>query len=272
MTEIHAIILAGGSGVRFWPLSRETSPKQMLHIVGEDTLLRQTIKRINGFVPPENIWIVTTEDKTQSIRFHIEPLGTVAQKIQFINEPLGRNTAPAVGLTAIYLNHLSPESIMIVLPSDHAIPETEKFLKDLRVAIQGAKEDYLVTFGIKPTRPETGYGYIKVKKSSKTKLKGPLKVDRFFEKPDLKTARKYLSDGGYFWNSGIFVFKTSKILSELQKHLPALYKTLKEIEIILFAPDKLNKPITQLPNNLITNRPNDSIPQSAIVDTLFSFG
>jgi mannose-1-phosphate guanylyltransferase/mannose-6-phosphate isomerase-like protein (cupin superfamily) len=264
MTEIHAVILAGGSGVRFWPLSRETSPKQMLHIVGEDTLLRQTIKRINGFVPPENIWIVTTEDKTQSIRFHIEPLGTVAQKIQFINEPLGRNTAPAVGLTAIYLNHLSPESIMIVLPSDHAIPETEKFLKDLRVAVQGAKEDYLVTFGIKPTRPETGYGYIKVKKSSKTKLKGPLKVDRFFEKPDLKTARKYLSDGGYFWNSGIFVFKTSKILSELQKHLPALYKTLKKIEIILFAPDKLNKPITQLPNNLITNRPNDSIPQSAI--------
>ena len=134
MTEIHAIILAGGSGVRFWPLSRETSPKQMLHIVGEDTLLRQTIKRINGFVPPENIWIVTTEDKTQSIRFHIEPLGTVAQKIQFINEPLGRNTAPAVGLTAIYLNHLSPESIMIVLPSDHAIPETEKFLKIMKSA------------------------------------------------------------------------------------------------------------------------------------------
>ena len=241
MNNIYAVILAGGSGVRFWPLSRETSPKQMLHIVGEDTLLRQTIKRINGFVPPENIWIVTTEDKTQSIRFHIEPLGTLAQKIQFINEPLGRNTAPAVGLSAIYLNHLSPESIMIVLPSDHAIPETEKFLKDLRVAIQGAKEDYLVTFGIKPTRPETGYGYIKVKKSSKTKPKGPFKVERFFEKPDLKTAKKYLSDGGYFWNSGIFVFKTSKILSELQTHLPALYKTLKEIEIILFAPDKLNK-------------------------------
>jgi mannose-1-phosphate guanylyltransferase/mannose-6-phosphate isomerase len=263
MNNVYAVILAGGSGVRFWPLSRETSPKQMLHIVGEDTLLRQTIKRINGFVPPENIWIVTTEDKTQSIRFHIEPLGTLAQKIQFINEPLGRNTAPAVGLTAIYLNHLSPESIMIVLPSDHAIPDTKTFLKDLKVAIQEAKKDYLVTFGIKPTRPETGYGYIKVTKSSKTKPKDPFKVDRFFEKPDLKTAKKYLSDGGYFWNSGIFVFKTSKILSELQNHLPSLYKTLKEIEIILFKPDKLNrlkkpkkpeKPITQLPNNSITKR------------------
>ena len=265
MTNVFAIILAGGSGVRFWPLSRETSPKQMLHIVGEDTLLRQTIKRINGFVPPENIWIVTTEDKAQNIKFHLDPLGPMAKAIQFISEPLGRNTAPAVGLTAIYLNHLSPDSIMIVLPSDHAIPETEKFLKDLRVAIQGAKEDYLVTFGIKPTRPETGYGYIKVKKSSKTKPKGPFKVERFFEKPDLKTAKKYLSDGGYFWNSGIFVFKTSKILSEIQKHLPALYKTLKKIESYLFAPDK---PITQLPNNLITNRPNNSITQ--LLNDLYS--
>lgn len=251
MTNIHAVILAGGSGVRFWPLSREASPKQMLQIVGEDTLLRQTIKRINGFVSPENIWIVTTEDKAQSIRFHLDPLGPLAKKIQFIKEPLGRNTAPAVGLTAIYLNHLSPESIMIVLPSDHAIPDTGKFLNNLKLAIQGAKKDYLVTFGIKPTRPETGYGYIKTKpdKSSKPdKLDKPdklLKVDRFFEKPDLKTAKKYLSDGGYFWNSGIFVFKTSKILSELQKHLPSLHKTLKKIEGILFS---CEKPIDASPN------------------------
>ena len=246
----------------------------MLQIVGEDTLLRQTIKRISGFVPHENIWIVTTEDKAQDIKFHIEPLGTLAKGIQFIKEPMGRNTAPAVGLAAIYLNHLSPESIMVVLPSDHAIPDTEKFIKDLKLAIHGAKGDYLVTFGIKPTRPETGYGYIKVIKSSEKKPKGLLKVDRFFEKPDLKTAKGYLSDGGYFWNSGIFVFKTAKILSEIQKHLPALHKTLKEIESHLFAPDKLNrleklkKPITQSPNNLITNRPNDSITQ--LLNDLYS--
>jgi mannose-1-phosphate guanylyltransferase/mannose-6-phosphate isomerase len=255
MTEIHAIILAGGSGVRFWPLSRETSPKQMLQIVGEDTLLRQTIKRINGFVPPENIWIVTTEDKTQAIRFHLDPLGPMAKAIQFISEPVGRNTAPAVGLTAIYLHHLSPESIMIVLPSDHAIPDTKKFLKDLKLAIQGAKKDYLVTFGIKPTRPETGYGYIKVIQSSETEPEGLLKVKRFFEKPDLKTAKRYLSHGGYFWNSGVFVFKTSKILSELQKHLPSLYKALKEMEVILFEPNQPNK--RYKPDRL-------SIPQSAI--------
>jgi mannose-1-phosphate guanylyltransferase/mannose-6-phosphate isomerase len=125
---------------------------------------------------------------------------------------------------------------MVVLPSDHAIPDTEKFLRDLRLAVQGARADSLVTFGIKPVRPETGYGYIKVR--SKTESKDLLKVDRFFEKPDLKTAKRYLSHGGYFWNSGIFVFKTSQILSEIRTHLPGLYDTLKKIEAILFEPDK----------------------------------
>ena len=229
MTDVYAVILAGGSGTRFWPLSRETHPKQMLQIVGEDSLLKETIKRIHGFVPAKNIWIVTTEDKAQDIRFHIDSLGPLAKEIQFINEPLGRNTAPAVGLAAVHLNQISPQSIMVVLPSDHAIPDAEKFLRDLRLALRGAKEGYLVTFGIKPTRPETGYGYIKVIRSSRMKSKGLPKVDRFFEKPDLKTAKKYLSHGGYFWNSGIFVFKTSKILSEFQKFTPSLYKTLVSI-------------------------------------------
>jgi len=262
-TNLHAIILAGGSGVRFWPLSRETYPKQMLQIVGEDTLIRQTIKRINGFVIPKNVWIVTTEDKAQDIRFHIDSLGAMAKEIQFIKEPVGRNTAPAIGLAAIYLNRLSSKSVMIVMPSDHAIPDTEKFLSDLRLAIQGAMEDYLVTFGIRPTRPETGYGYIKVDPSSRTKLNGLFKVGRFTEKPDLETAKNYLSDGNYFWNSGIFVWKTSKILSEIKTHLPSLYKTLKEIESLLFTASTLqrNDSITQLPNDLMTLRRYDSTTQ-----------
>ena len=248
-TDVYAVILAGGSGTRFWPLSRETHPKQMLQIVGEDSLLRETIKRIHGFVPGKNIWIVTTEDKAQDIRFHIDSLGPLAKEIQFINEPLGRNTAPAVGLAALTLNQISPASIMVVLPSDHAIPDPEKFLRDLKLAVQGAKEDSLVTFGIKPIRPETGYGYIKARPSPKMKSKGLLKVERFFEKPDLKTAKRYLSHGGYFWNSGIFVFKTSQILTEIQTHLPSLYDSLKRIEVILFEPDKPDRP---------------SIPQSAV--------
>jgi mannose-1-phosphate guanylyltransferase/mannose-6-phosphate isomerase len=253
MSDLHAVILAGGSGTRFWPLSRETCPKQMLKIAGEDTLIRQTIKRTKGFVPAENIWIVTTEDKAQDIKFHIESLGSLAKGIKFIIEPMGRNTAPAIGLSALHLNHLSSKSMMIVMPSDHAIPDTEKFLKDLKLAIQGAKKDYLVTFGIKPSRPEPGYGYIKITKSSKTKPRGTFKVERFFEKPALKTARRYLSDGNYFWNSGIFVFKASKILYELQTHLPSLYKTLKSIEGIVFPPHELIDALTHKRINAFTH-------------------
>jgi mannose-1-phosphate guanylyltransferase/mannose-6-phosphate isomerase-like protein (cupin superfamily) len=271
MANIFAVILAGGSGVRFWPLSRETWPKQMLQIVGEDTLLRQTIKRINGFVPPKNIWIVTTEDKAQDIRFHIDSLGTFTKDIQFIKEPLGRNTAPAIGLTAIYLHHLSPESVMIVMPSDHAISDTENFLSDLRLAIQGAMEDHLVTFGIKPSRPETGYGYIKVDHSSKIHVKRLVKIERFVEKPDLQTARKYLSDSSYFWNSGIFIWKNSKILSEIKTHLPTLYRILKEIESLLFEQDRRDRPDKNFELSALSfDHSTSQIPQSAIRNPQFS--
>ena len=251
LSNLHAIILAGGSGTRFWPLSRETYPKQMLQIGGEDSFLRQTIKRIDVFIPPEQIWIVTTEDKVRDIRFHIDSLGPLAKEVQFIKEPVGKNTAPAIGLAAIYLNRLFPESVMIVMPSDHSIPETEKFLSDLKVAIQGAIKGYLVTFGIKPSRPETGYGYIKVSDPSKIEQKGLIKVKGFFEKPDLQTARTYLSEGSYFWNSGIFVWKVSTILSEIERYLPSLFKALKEIEAILFHSDRFDQ----------SSRVNDALTQ-----------
>jgi len=248
--DIYAVILAGGSGTRFWPLSRETCPKQMLQIAGEDTLIRQTIKRINGYIPEKNMLIVTTEDKAQDLRFHIGSLGPSAKEVQFLSEPVGRNTAPAIGLAAIHLNQISPSSIMVVMPSDHAISDKERFLNGLELAIRGAREDYLATFGIKPTHPETGYGYIKANESESVGVEGLFKVVRFVEKPDLQTAKTYLANGSYYWNSGIFVWKTSKILSEIERHLPTLYKTLKEIESLFFKPDKLNNPKTQLLNNL----------------------
>jgi mannose-1-phosphate guanylyltransferase/mannose-6-phosphate isomerase len=241
LNDVYVVILAGGSGTRFWPLSRETCPKQMLQIVGEDSLLRQTIKRVDGLLPPENIWIVTTEDMALDIRFHLESFGELAKKINFIKEPIGKNTAPAIGLTAIYLNHLFPQSVMTVMPSDHAIPDREDFLRDLKLALQGAREDYLVTFGIKPSRPETGYGYIKLADASNIGRKGLHKVECFAEKPDLETAKKYFSNGSYYWNSGIFTWKTSKILSEIEKYLPDLYKGLKEIEALLFEPNQPNE-------------------------------
>jgi mannose-1-phosphate guanylyltransferase len=229
----YAVILAGGSGTRFWPISRETYPKQMLQIIGEDSLLHQTIKRLNGFILPENIYIITTKDLTQDIHFHIQDLGIMANKIHIITEPIGRNTAPAIGLAAVILKKISSDSMMIVLPSDHLITDLKIFHEALQIGLTGAEEGYLVTLGIKPKRPETGYGYLKVDKTTKIGIEGLFKVERFVEKPDLETAKTYVSHGGYFWNSGIFIWKTSKILSEIKKHLPSLSAALEEMEPFL---------------------------------------
>jgi len=238
-TDLYAVILAGGSGTRFWPLSRETCPKQMLQMIGEDSLLLQTIKRLDGFIPREKTYIITTKDLAQDIHFHLQDLG-VGDKIKIIQEPIGRNTAPAIGLAAIYLQRISPDSTMIAMPADHFIRNLEDFHKALKTALIGAESGYLVTLGIRPHRPETGYGYIKVDSTSATGSEGLFKVERFVEKPNLETAKTYLSHGNYFWNSGIFIWKTSKILLEIRNHLPSLYKDLMEIEALLLQSDHTN--------------------------------
>ncbi len=227
---ISAVILAGGKGTRFWPLSRENCPKQMLKIVGEDTLLRQTIKRLDGCIPLDNIWIVTTDILAQDIRFHLKPLGKDAERIRFIIEPWGRNTAPAIALAAITLNKLSSDSVMVVMPSDHIIRDTKQFQDKLRLAIGAAEEGYLVTFGIVPTRPETVYGYIRSGRPFEGSSDGIFHAEGFFEKPDAKTAEGFLCQGGYYWNSGIFVWKSSKIMKEIERYLPSLFGALKKID------------------------------------------
>ena len=201
----------------------------MLNILGEDTLLRQTIKRLDGFDPTLNIWICTTEGLAQDIRFHLQPLGKEGERIRFIIEPVGRNTAPAIGLAAITLHNLSPDSVMIVMPSDHAIKDTKQFQEKLRRAIEVAKQDYLVTFGIKPRRPETAYGYIQSGRPLANFEEEVFHVTTFFEKPDLRKAESFIQQGSFYWNSGIFVWKTSKILKEIESHLPRLYQGLKKI-------------------------------------------
>lgn len=228
--KIYAAILAGGVGSRFWPLSRETTPKQILNVVGGESLLSSTIRRLSPLITPERSYIVTNKVQAEIIRLHLS-YGKKALNPGYIVEPFGRNTAPAIGLAAVELYKKDPDAVMAVLPADHIIQDAAPFRGVLKAAIAAAEKGCLVTFGIIPTRPETGYGYIKAKKKAVEKISGlkVLPVERFVEKPDRKRAEKFLKSGGYFWNSGMFVWKAGRILEEIKKHLPKIYEGLMAI-------------------------------------------
>jgi mannose-1-phosphate guanylyltransferase/mannose-6-phosphate isomerase len=177
----------------------------------------------------DNVWIITTDILSQDIRFHLKPLGSEAERIRFIVEPSGRNTAPAIALAAMTLNKLSSDAAMVVMPSDHIIRDTKQFQDKLRLAVEAAEEGYLVTFGIVPARAETAYGYIKSGQAFKNSTDEIFHAEGFYEKPDLKTAEGFLQQGSYYWNSGIFVWKAAKILKEIESYLPSLFQELKKI-------------------------------------------
>ena len=198
--------MAGGAGTRLWPLSRDSKPKQFHPLSGRGTLLGETILRLKSVSPDR--YVIVTARKYEDLTSDEIKLNNVKGTI--LSEPVPRNTAAAVLYAAVYLDKLFTEdSIMVVLPADHHIRNSEEFTKVLQLGIQEAKKDQLVTIGIDPDYPETGYGYIKSNGDRDSEI---LHVEKFVEKPDLATARGYLSEGGYFWNSGIFVWKTSAIL------------------------------------------------------------
>ena len=226
--KLYAAILAGGIGSRFWPLSRETTPKQLLKVVGDESLLKCTIKRLQPLVSPERVMIVTNARQAEIIRLHLTCDGGSQVSPGYVIEPMGRNTAAAIALAAIDLYRKDPDAVMAVLPADHVIEDGKPFRAALKAALQAARDGHLVTFGIVPTHPETGYGYIKSVPRAFRKIEGfSIKnVERFVEKPDIKRARQYLKDGGYYWNSGIFLWKASRILEEMKQHLPGTYESL----------------------------------------------
>ena len=227
---MYAVIMAGGSGTRFWPLSRERLPKQLLRLFGDKTMVEETISRVTPLIPEERIYILTTSTGVESIRFHLPHLERRLGR-NFIVEPAGKNTAPALGLAAIHLKGKDPEGIMVALPADHVIRDGEVFLETLRVGKTVAGEGYLVTIGIRPTRPETGYGYIALKdRVDEERGIVPYRVERFVEKPDLPRAKRFLRSGRYLWNSGIFIWKVSTFLEEMERHMPDLYGALLRIE------------------------------------------
>jgi len=228
---MFAVIMAGGAGTRFWPLSREKMPKQLLKIGAKDTLIQETVKRVLPLIKQENIFVVTNHALSDDINRQLSDKFGEPWVANFILEPQAKNTAPALGLSALHLNRIDPEGIMVVLSADHSIRNTGELLRLLQVAGNAAVENHLVTLGIKPDRPETGYGYIKAGAPCRGSDQGELcSVEAFVEKPNLETAREYLRQGNYYWNSGIFVWKIRTLLQEIEKHAPSLYKGLMEIQ------------------------------------------
>lgn len=225
---LHVVIMAGGKGTRFWPLSRETFPKQFLKIIGERTLLQDTIHRFGAQVPPSRITIVTTAAQNDIVSWQVRDL---LGDTETIVEPMGRNTAPAIALSVFKIFKRDKNATILVLPSDHYISEPEKFRNTIASAIAVAAKGRLVTFGIVPKRAETGYGYIKRGKAAT--IKGAYEVERFVEKPDHKTAAGYLKDGSYYWNSGMFLFRAKDMVQEFAAHMPELHKAMVGLSKVL---------------------------------------
>ena len=212
----YGLILAGGRGTRFWPRSRRSQAKQVLRFLGERSLIQQTVDRLSPVIPPERQWILTNDHLRAEI---VRQLPEVPKQ-QILAEPAQRNTAPAIGLAAHILQSIDPDAVMGVFPSDHMIAKPARYLRFVRSAFRAAAQGKIVVLGIEPRWPETGYGYIEFPKDVKAGSLEDLPVRRFREKPDLKTAKKYVKAGNFYWNAGMFFWKTSVLLDALREFLP----------------------------------------------------
>ena len=240
---MYAVIMAGGKGTRFWPRSTEKKPKQLLNIVGRRSMLEQTISRIGNLLPIENVLVVAGEAHGEELRRQLAELP--ADNI-FL-EPVGRNTAACIGLAAHVVQHRDPGAVMAVLPADHLITDEDLFLSALRAAVSMArKRPVLITLGVRPVSPETGYGYIEAGEHvDEVHEHNFYKVTSFHEKPDLQRAKQYLEEGNFFWNSGMFVWQAEVILTAIKNYLPGLYADLHRLKPFLDT-DGLDKEINHI--------------------------
>lgn len=229
--SLHAVIMAGGSGTRFWPLSRRARPKQLLDLVGGASLIRQTVDRITPLVPPARIVVVTVAEHADALHAEVPEV----PRANLLIEPVGRGTAAAIGLAAVVLRARDPHATLAVLPSDHFIRDPARFRAILEAAAEAAGAgDYLITLGMKPTMPETGYGYIRVGERLRTAKDWPVhRVDRFIEKPDRARAEAYVADGRYLWNGGMFVWRTDAVVDAIRLHLGEVFEGLAEIGLAI---------------------------------------
>lgn len=221
---MYGIILAGGSGSRLWPLSRELYPKQLLNLISDKSLLQSTFERLTNCMQKDEILSITNTKHSANVRMQ---LAQQTENPKVLSEPVSKNTAPAIALATKYIMQETGEDpVILVVPSDHLIQDKEHFLSTVKKGEKLAEEGYIVTFGIKPNYPETGYGYINTLKP----LNIGFKVKEFVEKPNLETAEKYLKAGTYYWNSGIFMFKASTMLAEIEKNAPEISKIAQNVD------------------------------------------
>ncbi len=264
--------MAGGGGTRFWPWSRERRPKQVLPILSPRTMIRETVDRVQSLVPRERILIVTSRSQARQLRREVPWIPPE----NLLLEPAGRNTAPCLGLAAVHVQRTNPEAVMIVLPADHYIGAPKKFMRTLRRAAEFAsRENYLITLGITPTGPETGYGYIQ---------KGPvlgrvgetevLRAKAFREKPSLQKAKAYLRRGDYLWNSGMFIWRVGVFLEALEKCLPRLHRDMQELKAYMGKQEErkvLEKVYAQCPSISVDYAVMEKAANVALIEARFGW-
>lgn len=248
---IIPIILAGGSGTRLWPLSRTHYPKQLLKLFGDVTMLQQTLLRLKGIPDLAAPIVVCNEEHRFMVAEQLHEIGE--KNASILLEPVARNTAPALAIAAIHAANLENDPVLLVLSADHMIREVDVFQRAVKNAVIAADKNHLATFGVQPTRPETGYGYIKTKKNDADSIFSA--VEKFVEKPNLETAQAYLDEGCYFWNSGMFVFKASVFLKELKVQSPELVAAVEAAK----ANSKQDLDFIRIDKNTFAQAPNISI-------------
>lgn len=256
---IVPVILSGGSGTRLWPLSRALRPKQLLSMVSNHTMIQDTVTRLKGIENIVDPIIVCNEEHRFTIAEQMREISIHPSAI--ILEPFGKNTAPAVAISAIQSQKIDDDPVLLVLPADHVIGNNEAFHAAVKIGYQAALEDRLVTFGIVPNAPETGYGYIKSGKELKNNQ--IFSVEKFVEKPDEKTAQAYLDEGNYYWNSGMFMFKASVYLQELEKYNQTMYACSKSS----LETAKIDMDFIRLDKGVFETCPSDSIDYAVMEKT-----
>ena len=234
MSNFYALIMAGGSGTRLWPLSRFHRPKQALQLVGQRTMFQHAVDRLSGLLPVERILVATAQEYVPTLSAQVPEI----PQANFIVEPLARGTAGAIGLTTVHLLHRDPEATMVVLTADHFIRDVPRFRSALLAAADQAAKGHVVTLGIRPTFPSTGFGYIRRRGAARECLGfEAFEVETFVEKPNLATAQEMLSTGLSSWNSGMFIWRAARIMVEFRRQMPALSQQLDTIAASIGTPD-----------------------------------